>query len=193
MEYNFALTFQRTNDFRPWTQAAARMRGVNLSKGDRLICIDIDHIVTDKFISFVANSKYDFIKFRRKFAVLDENGNLKADHKNVMEYGVPVERIKRRGLNVCPPGNCYAISKELLRRLSSNPKNHKIRMQPLLNKLKRKNAVSICPESERPLIYAIPNGRFCGGEDVNPFGLFHDLSRTMVEYRNDFWIAEDKQ
>jgi hypothetical protein len=168
-KYNFALTFQRTNDFRPWTQAAARMKGINLSLGDRLICIDIDHIVTDKLISFVANSKYDFIKFRRKLAVLDENGNLKADHKNVMEYGVPIERIKKRGLNVCPPGNCYAISKELFR-----------------------NAVSICPENERPLIYAIPNGRFCGGDDMNPFGLFHNLSRIMDEYRNDFWIAEDK-
>jgi len=185
---SFPLVFHRTNDFRPWTQAAARLKGINLSTGNRLICVDIDHVVTRNLILFVMNSSYDFIKFKRKLAVLDKEGQLKADRGSVIDYGVSLERVKRRGLNVCPPGNCYAASRDLLLKLSADPKDHRLRLQYLLNKLKRKNEVSICGADERPLIYVIPNGRFCGDIDTNPFGLFHKLSRTTKEYRNDFWI-----
>ena len=187
---SFPLTSYRTNDFRPWTQAAARMKGINLSEGEKLICVDIDHVVTEGLIRFVMNSDYDFIKFKSKLAVLDEYGQLQSDRDSLMKYGVPLARLKRRGLNVCPPGNCYAASKDLLLKLSAKPKNHKLRLQHLLNMLKRKNEVSTCKGSERPLVYVIPNGRFCGDVDTNPFGLFHGLSRTMQEYRNDYWIQE---
>lgn len=189
-KHNFPLTFYRTNDFRPWTQAKARMKGINLSTSDRLVCVDIDHIVTKELISFVMNSNYDFIKFRRKFAVLDEVGRLQADKETIMAYGVPAARINKRRLRVNPPGNCYAASKALLLRLTANHNNHKVRLQQLLNGLKRKNAVSICKANERPLIYVIPSGRFCGSLDANPFGLFHGLSREMEEYKCDYWIGD---
>ena len=186
---DFPIIFHRTNDFRPWTQAIARMDGVNLSNGDKLLCVDIDHIVTKKLVLFVRDTDYDFIKFKRRLAVLDENGILLADVPSVLDYGVPAERIKRRGLHICPPGNCYAMSKSVFLKLSES-KNYTVRLQHQVGRLVRKTGVgSICPGDKRPLIYAIPNGRHCGDLDANPFGLFHGLSRNMERYTNDLWIA----
>ena len=32
-------------------------------------------------------------------------------------------------------------------------------------------------DNPRPIIYMIPNGKYCGHKDFNPFDLFHDLPR----------------
>ncbi|MEO5366078.1 MAG: glycosyltransferase [Magnetococcus sp. WYHC-3] len=188
-ECNFPIVFHKTNDFRPWTQAIARMDGVNLSHGDRLICVDIDHIVTKELIVFVRDTDYDYIKFKRRLAVLDENGILQRTAEAVMSYGVTRARIKRRGLHICPPGNCYAMSKDFFIKLSKQ-KNYDVRLQNQVHRLiKKEGHGSICPGEKRPLIYAIPNGRHCGDIDANPFGMFHGLSRETQEYKDDLWIA----
>ena len=33
------------------------------------------------------------------------------------------------------------------------------------------------PDDDRPKLYMFPNGRYCGTDDYNPFGLFHTLKR----------------
>lgn len=169
-----------TNDFRPWTQPLARNAGAQIALGEYLICTDIDHIITRELVNTVLNTRYDFVRFRRELGVLDENGNFTQDHETLVKYGIPEIRTK---LRLPAHGNSYAIKKELFLRLGGSQKKEQYPNQdelPLKHSIKRMQAsgeISVIPDEERPVIYMIPNGRFCGERDYNPFGLFHNLSR----------------
>jgi hypothetical protein len=176
IECEFPYTLHRTNNFKPWTERYARLEGVQLANSNRLICVDIDHIITEKLIRFVANTNYDFIKFRRAFAILDENGLLKTALEDLAPYG-----LQRR--TVGTPGNCYAMSKELYLRLKArNKEKRRAHLKDQVSHLVKKGEATMCRANKRPLVYAFPNGKHCGSVDANPFGLFHNLSREMEEY-----------
>lgn len=176
------VTVHYTNEHQPWTERKARRAGVALARSSRLVCIDIDHVVTRDLLEFVFDTEYDYIKFRRAFATLDEYGILHTDPESVMAYGVPKDRIRRHGLRLSPPGNCYAMSKRLFEALCKSTLT-KRRLQHCVSSLSRRGECTRCPEAERPLIYMIPNGRHVNVFDGNPFGLFHHLSRDSEAYR----------
>ena len=180
---NADIVLHRTNNFQPWTERKARMRGFEIARSSRVICVDIDHIITRALVSFVAETDYDFIKFRRRFGVLDEKGELDVSAGAVIGYGVSEDRIRRRGTRTTPPGNCYAISSRLFWKLQ-NTSDSSRRLKHRVSRLARVGEISICPTNERPLIYVMPNGRHCGDVDSNPYGLFHNQSRRTVEYKN---------
>jgi len=174
------ISIIKTNNFNPWTQHYARIVAVNKAMGDKLICLDIDHIITEKLIKFVLNSDYDVMKFQRRLGILDEYGNLKTDRKTMIEYGADADRINRRGCRIPPPGNVFAITKKLLLHLESKVG----RFWHTLKQMARKGNIKFCKTDERPLVYMFPVGRYCGGIDADPLGLFHKLSRELGEYKD---------
>ncbi|HRQ68059.1 MAG TPA: hypothetical protein P5031_05795 [Candidatus Syntrophosphaera sp.] len=172
-----------TNDFRPWTQPLARNLGARMAKGEYLICTDIDFIITKEIVDCVRNTSYDVIRFKREVGILDENGDLTQDHDKLVEYGFPRDRIERRGLRLSAHSNSYAIKRELFLKLGgsqkkdSYPNQDEIRIKHRIKKLAQSGDIKIIPDDDRPTIYMVPNGRFCGDIDYNPFNLFHSLSR----------------
>jgi glycosyltransferase involved in cell wall biosynthesis len=169
----------KTNDFRPWTQPEARNKGVEFAKGEYVICTDIDHILVKETIETVLNTKYDVVRFKRCVGVLDENGDFSMDREMLEAYGYP----RNRGERISAHGNSYAIKRELFLKLGgsqqkdSYPNRDEVPLKRHLKRMAANGEISIIPDDERPYIYMIPNGRFCGDKDYNPFGLFHNLKR----------------
>ena len=170
----------RTNNFKPWTQHFAREIAVKRAAGDKLVCLDVDHIVTKELLDFVSSSDYDVIKFQRRFGILDKEGTLRTDRKTMIKYGALKSRIKKHGCRISPPGNVFAISKELL--LSIEGKIG--RFWHILKKMARDGKINFCKTDERPIVYMFPVGRYCGGVDADPLKLFHGLSRISGGYQD---------
>jgi len=176
-----------------WTQPAARNKGCRAARGEWLICTDIDHIVTKPLIDAVRDSGHDFIKFKREVAILDEQGNLIQTHKAVSEYGFEESRFQRRQFHIPPHTNSFAIRKELYFACGGvsemhcgsgqHPNREELPLRRRIRARAREGKISVLTEEtenttdERPTIYMIPNGRYCGAKDYNPFGLFHNLQR----------------
>ena len=170
------LTILQTHDKRPWTQPVARNLGAKAARGEYLICTDIDHIIPRETIDFVYNTDYDIVRFKRYAAILDEDGNISQDMDKLREYG-----YNRDGLRMGPHGNSYAIKRDLFMKFGgsqcrcSYPNRDEQKIKRWTHKLK--DELKLLNDDNRPSIYMIPNGRFCGDKDYNPFGLFHNLSR----------------
>jgi glycosyltransferase involved in cell wall biosynthesis len=174
------LTIHATHDTRPWTQPIARNTGVRMAKGEWVICTDIDHILTRPLIDFVLASSADVVRFKREAGVLDENGVLTQDLDVLHAYGYEAHR----GLRMNAHGNSYAIKRDLFLALGGSqqrtryPNRDEQKIKRGLHKLGDK--VTMITGDDRPTIYMIPNGRFCGSRDYNPFGLFHTWTREWT-------------
>lgn len=169
-----------TYDHRPWTQPKARNIGAETSKGKCLLFTDIDHIVTMPLIEFGRQCPYDYARFRRELGVLDDDGVFTQDYAAIEQYGVPMQRLAKHGLRM----SCHTLSMVIRRevfwevggfkeRLGTYPTHDDGAMKRAL----KAGKYTKCPDSERPVIYMIPNGRFCGDRNANPFGLFHSVPR----------------
>lgn len=176
-----------------WTQPAARNYGVKQAVGEYVIVTDIDHILMPKLIDSVMNGGFDYIKFRREMAVLDENGEFVQTPEAVFEYGFEKERYKRRKFRVNPHTNSFGIKRELYLELGGvseryvgtgrYPNREEVPIRRILKRLTKEGKIKVFDETtygkdSRPIIYMIPNGRFCGDKNYNPFGLFHNLKRN---------------
>ena len=170
-----------------WTQPAARNFGVRHSFGEYILCTDIDHIITRELISTVLYMQYDVVRFKREVAILDQCGEFVQTEAVVKEYGYEDRRFKSRGFRIAPHTNSFAMRRQLYldlggvseKKVGSGVYPNR-EEQPLKRAFKRKAAagdILIIPDDERPTIYMVPNGRYCGEKDYNPFGLFHDLKR----------------
>jgi len=181
---SFNYRVLRTNDFRPWTQPAARNFGVKKAKGDYSLCLDIDHIVPRKTIDFLLSDHgYDIVRFRRECGILDENGDFTQDIEVMREWGLE----PHRGLKLPPHGNSYAMRTGLYIGLGGvseqyvgtgkYPNREEI---PLKRNIKNLgDRVKILQDQTKPKVYMFPNGQYCGSKDYNPFGLFHDTTRSI--------------
>ena len=123
--------------------------------------------------------KYDYGRFCRELGVLDKDGNLTQDPDTLIDWGVPEEKA-RGDLHI----GCHVMSQYIKadvfrktggfrEKLGQHPTHDDGDMKRKLNSLGLKK----CPDDERPKIYMIPNGRYIGGKDNNPYGLFHNLCR----------------
>jgi len=166
----------KTNDTRPWTQPKARNIGAANARGNTLLFTDIDHVIDKEAIEFGRNFKYEYGRFKRELAVLDANGNLTQDRDVLAEWGI----VPTRGLHI----SCHVLSmfikadvfnqiEGFREKIGKHPTHDDGNMKRKLNK----GNFTKCPDNERPKIYVIPNGRFIGGKDANPYGYFHDLCR----------------
>ena len=182
---NFLLL--QTNDFREWTQPAARNFGVKRAIGDFIIVTDIDHILSRELIDTVCSGKWDVVRFRREVGVLEWDGHFTQRPYVLSTYGFPLDRIERRGLKITPHTNSFGIRRDLYwelggvsEKMVGSGKHPNREEQPIkkgYKKLAAQGKIKLCSDKERPVIYMFPNGRFCGDKDFNPFGLFHDLKR----------------
>jgi len=84
----------RTNDERPWTEHIARNIGVGLAEGEYVILIDIDYILPKESIEYVLRFTGDRINFKRRFGVLDENGDIAHDKKTLKAYSLKSRYFK---------------------------------------------------------------------------------------------------
>jgi glycosyltransferase involved in cell wall biosynthesis len=65
-----------TKNFIPWTQGIASNIGVESSLSDWVLLTDIDHIITPEILHEAINFTGDCLKFRRKFAILNREGEI---------------------------------------------------------------------------------------------------------------------
>jgi len=172
------LIFYVTDNFDEWTQPMARNLGVARARGEMVLCTDIDHIIPKETIDFVINNDFDVVRFRRFVGTLDENGEFKDDFKTLREYG-----FNRNRKRISAHGNSYAIRRGLFlglggsRQKDTYPNRDEVPLKSKIRKLARKGKIKVCGDERRPKIYMVPNGRFCGEKNYNPFGLFHNLKR----------------
>ncbi len=181
---NFAL--YATNDTRDWTQPAARNFGVGKAVGEYLLCVDIDHIVCKPLIEFIKANDYDVIRFSRQSAVIDENGDFTQDMGVLRSYG-----LKKAKWTLPPHANSFAIKRQLYLDLGGvsekhvgsgkHPNREEVQLKRRVNSLVKMGKITICNDRTKPIIYHIPNGRFCGELNYNPFGLFHNLKRSTMK------------
>jgi len=168
----------KTHDTRPWTQPKARNIGAKEAQGKVLLFTDIDHIIPKETIEFAGSFPYDYGRFKREIAVLDENGKFTQDRDILEKYGYP----NTQGLHVSCHTLSMVIRASVFNKVGGFREN--IGHYPthddgdMKKKLIRLGA-SKCPDNdpdERPMIYVFPNGRFCKGNS-DPLNLFHSLER----------------
>jgi hypothetical protein len=188
------LKIYPTNDKRPWTVELARNMGARISKADYYLMTDIDYIIPKDAIESALELKEDKMCFKRKFGILDENGEIKTDGKTLLEYGLLKERLTSRGVRMSPHPNNFVMRKETFWMLGGYREDLVDRPYPnkgdtyFKREWARARARGKVTVSEyRPTLYMFPNGQYCGDVDFNPNGLFHNLSRKSS---NNYWYMK---
>jgi hypothetical protein len=170
-----------TNDTRPWTEMVAFNRGVALSQGEYILKADIDYVVTKAAIQAALEFTGDRMNFRRRFGVLDSNGDIDDDPKTLKSWGLKKKYIGKvfRGHR-----NQWLMRKSVFNHLGGY--NEQVAGQWLaasadsmfFRKWKALEASrTVTVGEEEPILYSIPNGSHCGDRDYNPHGFFHTLKR----------------
>lgn len=179
-----------TNDKRPWTQPAARNFGARKAKGEYCIFTDIDHIISREVVEVARNPTADIIRFSREVGILDENGYFNQDWDVLREWGYDRDKLK-----IAPHGNSYIFRTQLFLDLGGvdttyvgtgkYPNREEIPLKRKIKNLWNDGKITVIDKPPKPTIYMMPNGHYCNNEDkdFNPFGLFHNLSRSIRESR----------
>lgn len=173
-----------TNDFRPWTEHKARNMGAKLADGEYLLFIDVDYVIPLETIERALAFDGDRMGFRRRFGILDENGETRYDIKTLKEWNLK-NRWIRKGYF---PGHRsqFLIRKDLFWDLGGYNEGLEgvwrrtggagERFWRKWQRWEEKGKVKIA--EEQPTIFMFPSGKFCEHEENNPFGLFHDLKHA---------------
>ncbi|KKT72731.1 MAG: hypothetical protein UW68_C0027G0017 [Candidatus Collierbacteria bacterium GW2011_GWB1_44_6] len=189
------LTLHHTHDKRPWTQGLARNEGVKLAKGDYILCTDIDHILSEEAILDSYRFTGDKMIFPRYFGVLLADGTLSQEPEVLAEYGLDVTRLKtKRGLYASVHGNTYTMKKSTFDMLGGNSIRHCTYghhapsrggedgdLNHRWNRYAAKLGILPAVGSR---IYMFPIGRYHIDGNLNPKGLFHNLSQEQVAQPN---------
>lgn len=172
----------RTKNKMAWTQGLARNFGARHAKGEYLFFTDIDHILSENALIDAFNFTGNKMIFRRQIAVLDKNGVITQDRGVLKEWGWDNDN-----LDASVHGNTFLIRKDIFDELGGYDKGivgyhpaHKGGEDVYFNK-KWNNKYNKEDLSVGRDIYMFPLGRFNKWGDLNPFGLFHDLSQTKQE------------
>lgn len=190
------FTLLTTNDFRPWTWPCARNAGAKIAKGEYLIMVDADHIVSRHFIATVRSFTGDHIRINREFGVIDAEGNLSQDRETLIAYGLTAERLDSKGVTMPPHRNQFAMHRDLYWKMGGfredrigkpYPQREDGDFAKLWRQLYEKGEIrdfdDLVGYEHRPILYMFPNGKYCGDVDHNPFDLFHTLSRKTDQNR----------
>lgn len=182
----------RTNDKRPWTWPLARNAGARVATGTNLLMYDVDHIVTKPLLRFARKFTGLGTHFRRKLAILDEDGVLRCNPTILQSYG-----LVRRKVRVESHTNSFIIRKDVFWELGGYVEDRFSRPQPsgedtIFNKAWKVYLATrgIEEPNDVPTLFVFPSGRWCGDVDYNPHGLFHNLSRKSS--RNYWWKIQKK-
>ena len=201
-----AITVIETNDTRPWTQPKARNIGVSSARGDYLLLMDLDHIVTQDGIDLIMQTDADLIRFKRYAGILDEHGAFYNDRETLLKYGLRrayMKRFENDGYRIQPHSNTFAIRRQLYLDVGgvserycgtgTYPNREEIPFKKIINQLINDGMINCICKDGRPAAYLFPNGKHTGdGTDKNhdQFGLFHKLKRenrkTLFKRHREF-------
>lgn len=164
-----------------WTQGLGRNLGASKAKGEYLFMTDIDHIISKEALEDALNFTGNKMIFRRQLAILDQNGEVRQDGENLELWGA---REKR---DASVHGNTWVMKKSVFDELGGYAEEHSlIGYHPknkegddcYFNGKWNKKFAGTRPDVGRD-IYVFPIGRFHKNGDLNPFGLFHNLSQSI--------------
>jgi glycosyltransferase involved in cell wall biosynthesis len=169
----------QTSNRLAWTQGLGRNLGASKAAGEYLFMTDIDHILSREALEDALSFTGNKMIFRRQIAILDENGNVTQDRDILRAWG-----CDRENLDASVHGNTFVLRKDIFEELGGyDPKYSMIGYHPISRhgddcyfntKWNRRFR-------ERPVmgrdIYVYPLGRFNRNGNLNPFGLFHNLSQ----------------
>lgn len=183
LEYSGKLpvTILCTNDKRPWTWALARNAGARIAKGEYLLMFDLDHIITRELLDAARTNDYQKMHFQRQVGVLLEDGTFTQDRDVLESYGFS----KDAGIKIGPLPNNFSMRKDIYWELGGYredfvgrpyPQGEDSDFKKKWHQWIRAGKGDWCVV--HPVIYMFPNGKYCGDKDFNPFGLFHNLSRS---------------
>lgn len=181
-----AVKIVPTHDTRPWTWAVARNSGAKIAQGEYLLMTDIDYIIPREALDSALAFTGDKMRFKREFAILDEDGIISQDQRTLIKYGLSLERLSTRGFKLPPHPNNFVMRKDLFWDLGGYLEDRVGQPYPQREdgEFKRRwmayVAAGKAQDSDyRPTLYMFPNGQFCAGGDVDsdPLGLFHKLTR----------------
>ncbi len=179
-----------TNDFRPWTSSLARNTAAKLAHGEYLFMTDGDYILTREAVDKARNFRGDRLGCKRRFGVIDENGEFKTDDKTLIEWGIQPSRIKAKGNRLPTHPNNFVMRATLFQEMGGYredlilgrgyPQKEDTYFKRKLMKMVFAGQITLTNE-DRPIIYMFPNGQYCGDVDANPFNMFHTLTRKTPE------------
>lgn len=177
----------RTGNKLAWTQGLGRNLGASKAKGEYLLMTDIDHIISREAIEDALNFTGNKMIFRRQIAVLDENGDITQDKAILADWGYDNPK-----LDASVHGNTFVLNKAIYEALggysllSCTKGYHPITkggddvyFNAKWNKHYNREDLTVGRD-----IYMFPIGRFNKTGDLNPKGLFHNLSQTKQESFN---------
>lgn len=185
----------RTTNKLAWTQGLARNEGAAHARGEYLFMTDIDHIISKEALEDALNFNGNKMIFRRKIAVLDENGEIRQDRDTLMRWGYDYDApAGRHGpLDASVHGNTWVMRKDIFEKLGgysvskSTQGFHPISRGGEDSDFNARWNRAYSDKEELTLgrdIYLFPLGRFNKTCELNPFGLFHSLhQREEVAYK----------
>ena len=173
-----------TNDKRPWSEHVARNAGAKIAQGEYLFMIDADYIIPKETIETVLNFTGDKMNFKRRFATLNEHGEIDISKKTLKSWGLTGSWLRR---HYAPRHRSqYVMSKVAFNRIGGYKENLAGKAYPqgggagqrFYRKWQRAEADGKFKTSEEaPEIFMYPIGKYCGSTNHNPFNLFHNLKR----------------
>jgi glycosyltransferase involved in cell wall biosynthesis len=174
----------RTENKLAWTQGLARNAGARVAQGDYIFFTDIDHILSKESIDDALEFEGNKMIFRRQIAVLDEDGEVTQDPAILKDWG-----WKGGKLDASVHGNTFVIQKGIFWWLGGyDEKVCKVGYHPVSRKgddcyfnAKWNRAFKGQKPAVGHDIGMFPIGRFHKDGNLNPKGLFHDLSQTKRE------------
>jgi glycosyltransferase involved in cell wall biosynthesis len=183
----------QTHNKRGWTQGLGRNMGAEHAKGKYFLMTDIDHILSKELIMFSREYDGDRMMFPRYFGVLLEDGSFTQDEQVLRDYGLAENRFERDGkrLYASVHANTFTIKRETFEALNGYDPAYcnwgyhpESRTGDDVNLNKRWNAYAKeagVKLDMGPPVYMFPIGRFHKDGDLNPGGLFNNLSREPKE------------
>ena len=174
-----------TNDDRPWTEHIARNKGAELASGEYLFMIDADYIIPLETIESILKFNGDKMDIKRRFGILNENGELVYKRKVLKKWGLKEKYLRSRFFK--GHRSQFVIRRKLFRKMGGYIDSLAGKAHPLgggagqrfYQKWKRwESKDRVVTSNERATVFMYPVGKFCADIDYNPFGLFHNLSRV---------------
>jgi glycosyltransferase involved in cell wall biosynthesis len=170
----------QTNNKLAWTQGLGRNLGASKAKGEYLFFTDIDHILSKEAIEDALKFTGNKMIFRRQIGILLEDGSLTQDPDILKDWGWKGDK-----LDASVHGNTFVIKKEVFDELGGyKPKTCLNGFHPAsrhgedcyFNTKWNHKFAGTMPAVGRD-IYMFPIGRFHKDGNLNPKGLFHNLSQ----------------
>lgn len=163
-----------------WTQGLARNAGAKKATGEYLFMTDIDHIISRESLEDALAFTGNKMIFRRQIAILDKDGEVKQDKETLSDWGYDHDK-----LDASVHGNTFVMKKEIFEQLGGyDEKSCTIGYHPVSRRgddcvfnRKWNNAFEREDLSVGRDMYMFPIGRFNKDGNLNPKGLFHDLSQ----------------